>query len=57
MKTLFQSYEEEILRLYVIDGKLYSGDDKGVVSYIKCLFIQIYQWKPNFTEHCIIQSN
>jgi WD40 repeat protein len=41
VKTLFQSSEEEILRLYVIDGRLYSGDDKGIVSYIKCWFIKI----------------
>jgi WD40 repeat protein len=32
VKTLFESSEEETLRLYVIDGKLYSGNDKGMVS-------------------------
>jgi hypothetical protein len=32
MKTLFESSDEEILRLYVIDGTLYSGNDKGIVS-------------------------
>jgi hypothetical protein len=35
MKTLFESSEEEILRLYVIDGTLYSGNDKGIVSDYK----------------------
>lgn len=36
MKTLFRSSDEEILRLYVIDGTLYSGNDKGIVSvYVK----------------------
>lgn len=32
VKTLFDSPEEETLRLYVIGGKLYSGNDKGMVS-------------------------
>lgn len=31
-KTLRESSEEETLRLYVIGGKLYSGNDKGMVS-------------------------
>lgn len=32
VKTLFESSEEETLRLYVIGGKLYSGNDKGMLS-------------------------
>jgi len=36
VKTLFESSEEETLRLYVIGGKLYSGNDKGMVSDWVC---------------------
>ncbi|KAJ4433668.1 myosin heavy chain kinase D [Periplaneta americana] len=31
-KTLIKYTEEEVLRLYIVDGKLYAGNDKGILT-------------------------
>ena len=41
-KTLL-TYTDEVERIYFVDGKLYSGDDKGIVSLEENTF-QLYKY-------------